>query len=117
MAELDLFSNPMTQLSIDEKLYTEILPFSVFTDDGPIESFIPGDGEKYLDLNDTLLHFQMKITKMDGMNLDDDVSVGLINYPLNTIFSQSSIILGDRLILQSSAAHPYRAMIETLLNF
>ncbi|XP_060890768.1 uncharacterized protein F54H12.2-like [Labrus mixtus] len=117
MAELDLFSAPMTQLSIDEKLYTEVMPLSAITDTGPIEFFIPGDGEKYLDLNDTLLHLRVQITNADGTNLVVDAPVGLINYPLNTIFSQCDIILGDRLISQSSATHPYRAMIEALLNF
>ncbi|XP_067435528.1 uncharacterized protein F54H12.2-like [Thunnus thynnus] len=117
MAELDLFSAPMTQLSIDEKLYTEIMPLSAITDGGPIEFFIPGDGEKYLDLNDTLLHLRVKITNADGTDLPDNAAVGLVNYPLNTIFSQCDIILGDRLISQSSATHPYRAMIETLLNY
>lgn len=117
LAELDLFSAPMTQLSIDDKIYTEISPVSAITDGGPIEFFIPGDGEKYLDLNDTLLHLRVKITNADGTNLANDAAVGPINYPLNTIFSQCDVILGDRLISQSSATHPYRAMIETLLNF
>ncbi|KAI3354724.1 hypothetical protein L3Q82_004507 [Scortum barcoo] len=117
LAELDLFSAPMTQLSIEDKLYTEILPLSAITDGGPIEFFIPGDGEKYLDLNDTLLYVRVKITNADGSNLADDAAVSLINYPLNTMFSQCDITLGDRLISQSSATHPYRAMIETLLNF
>ncbi|XP_067456274.1 uncharacterized protein F54H12.2-like [Thunnus thynnus] len=100
-----------------EKLYTEIMPLSAITDGGPIEFFIPGDGEKYLDLNDTLLHLRVKITNADGTDLPDNAAVGLVNYPLNTIFSQCDIILGDRLISQSSATHPYRAMIETLLNY
>ncbi|TWW69759.1 hypothetical protein D4764_18G0005650 [Takifugu flavidus] len=67
---------PMTQLSIDEKTYTEISPLSAITDGGPIEFFIPGDGDR-----------------------------------------QCDVTLGDRLISQSSATHPYRCMIETLLNF
>lgn len=117
MGELDLFSVPMTQLSIDEKLYTEVQPLSAITDTGPIEFFVPGDGEKYLDLNDTLLHLRVKVTNADGTNLAADAPVGLINYPLNTLFSQCDVVLGDRLISQSSATHPYRAMIETLLNY
>lgn len=117
LAELDLFSAPMTQLSVEDKIYTEISPLSAITDGGPIEFFIPGDGEKYLDLNDTLLHLRVKITNPNGTNLINDAPVGLINYPLNTIFSQCDVILGDRLISQSSATHPYRVMIETLLNF
>lgn len=46
-----------------------------------------------------------------------NMPVSLINYPLNIIFSNCDIVLGDRLISQSSAMHPYRAMIETLLNY
>ncbi|XP_078144002.1 uncharacterized protein F54H12.2-like [Centroberyx gerrardi] len=117
MTELDLFSAPMTQLSIEEKHYTEVMPIAAITDRGPIEFFIPGDGEKYLDLNDTLLHLRLKITNADGTDLAQDTAVSIINYPLNTIFSQCDVILGDRLISQASATHPYRAMIETLLNF
>ncbi|XP_072768640.1 uncharacterized protein F54H12.2 [Nerophis lumbriciformis] len=117
MAKLDLFSAPMTQMSIDDKTYTEVLPLSAITDGGPIEFFIPEEGEKYLDLNDTLLYLRVKITRADGTNIPLDANVGLINYPLNTIFSQCDIMLEDRLISQSSATHPYRAIIETLLNY
>lgn len=117
LAELDLFSAPMTQLSIEDKKYQECQPLSALNDNSPIEFFIPGDGEKYLDLNDTMLHLRVKITERDGSNIPPDAGVALINYPLNTIFSQCDVILGDRLISQSSATHPYRAMIETLLNF
>ena len=117
LAELDLFSAPMTQLSVEDKKYQEYQPLSALSDSSPIEFYIPGDGEKYLDLNDTLLHLRVKITEKDGSNIPPDTAVGLINYPLNTIFSQCDVILGDRLISQSSATHPYRAIIETLLNF
>ncbi|TWW55983.1 hypothetical protein D4764_09G0010330 [Takifugu flavidus] len=65
-------------------------PFAI-TDGGPIEFFIPGDGDRYLDLNDTLLHLRVKITNPNGSNLANDAA--------------------------SSATHPYRCMIETLLNF
>jgi len=88
----------MTQLSIEDKVYTEIMPLSAITENGPIEFFIPGDGEKYLDLNDTLLHLRVKITNADGTDLVNDAPVGLINYPLNTLFSQRDVTLGDRLI-------------------
>lgn len=117
LAELDLFSAPMTQLSIEDKSYVEILPLAALTDGGPVEFFIPGDGERYLDLNDTLLHLRFKITNEDGTNLAPDAVAAPVNYPLNTFFSQCDVVLGDRLISQSSATHPYRALIETLLNF
>ncbi|CAI5669486.1 unnamed protein product [Oreochromis niloticus] len=107
----------MTQLSIEDKKYQECQPLSALNDNSPIEFFIPVDGEKYLDLNDAMLHLRVKITERDGTDIPPNAGVALINYPLNTIFSQCDVILGDRLISQSSATHPYRAMIETLLNF
>lgn len=79
--------------------------------------FIPGDGEKYLNLSDTLLHLRVKITNADGSNIPSDLAVGLISYPPNKISGQCDMTLGDRLISQSRATHPYRAVIETLLNF
>lgn len=68
MAELDLFSAPMTQLSIENKIYTEISPMSAITDWGP-EFFIPGDVVKQLDLNGTLLHFHVKFINANIMDL------------------------------------------------
>lgn len=117
MAELDLFSPPLTQLSIDHSQYVEMLPVSSLTDSGPIEFFIPGDGSKYLDLPDTLLRLQLKVTRADGSDVPAHEHTGIVNYAQNCIFSQVEIVLGDRLISQSSATHPYRAIIETLLNF
>ncbi|TKS65905.1 hypothetical protein D9C73_027927 [Collichthys lucidus] len=64
-----------------------------------------------------LLHQKSPECTLAELDLANDAAVGLINYPLNTIFSQCDVILGDRLISQSSATHPYRAMIETLLNY
>ncbi|XP_057675664.1 uncharacterized protein F54H12.2-like [Corythoichthys intestinalis] len=94
-----------------------MLPISALTEDGPIEFFVPGDGSKYLDLADTLLQLQLQVTNADGSRLPAAEKVGLINYPLNTIFSQVDVTLADRLISQSSSTHPYRSMIEALLNF
>ena len=38
-SELDLFSLPMTQTSIEKSTYIEIPPLSALTDGGPIEFF------------------------------------------------------------------------------
>ena len=75
---------PMTRLSIEDKVYTEIMPLSAITENGPIEFFLPGNGEKYLDLNDTLLHLRVKITNAHETDLMNDLWVSII-YPLNTM--------------------------------
>ena len=50
--ELDLFTVPYTQTSIEKSTFVEIPPMSALTDAGPIEFFISACGEDYLDLND-----------------------------------------------------------------
>lgn len=112
LTKLDLFTPPMMQLSIEDKIYTEILLIAAFTNANPIEFFFAGDGGKYLDLNDTLPHLKVKNTNADGSNKNDEMDTGLVNYPLNTI-----IPFGIDLFLKPSAMQPYRAKIETLVNF
>ncbi|XP_039887838.1 uncharacterized protein LOC120733608 [Simochromis diagramma] len=117
LSELDIFTAPLTQMSIEDKCYSENLPVTALTDRGPLEFYVPGNGLHYLDLNDTLLSLRLKITNHDGSDIEADANVGIINYPLNTIFSQCDVTLGDRLISQASSTHAYRAIIETYLNY
>ncbi|WP_150149504.1 hypothetical protein [Candidatus Enterovibrio escicola] len=107
----------MTQLSIDGTNYIEVTPLNSLADQNVLEFVIPGAGDRYLDLNSTLLHLRLKIVKPDGSNLAETDAVGIIQYPLNTMFSQVDVSLNDVLVSCSSATHPYRAMIETLLNY
>ncbi len=71
----------MTQTSIEKNTYVEIPPLSAITDSSPIEFFIAGTGEDYVDLNNTLLYTRIKITRPDGSDITDGAPVGLINYP------------------------------------
>ncbi|KAI7790097.1 uncharacterized protein F54H12.2-like [Triplophysa rosa] len=114
-SELDLFTVPQTVL--EKNTYLEVPPFSAISYSVPLEFFITGTGEDYLDLNNTLLFLRLKITKPNGGDIPDPASVGLINYPGATIFSQVDVSLGDRLISQSLSTYPHRCMIECLMNY
>ncbi|KAK2810389.1 hypothetical protein Q5P01_000404 [Channa striata] len=72
LSELDLFSCPLTQMSVEGSQYVEISPISSITDRGPIEFYIVAKGEKYLDLNNTILYLRLKITNADGTDLAAD---------------------------------------------
>ncbi len=50
-SDLDLFTVPMTQTSIEKNTYVEIPPLSAITDSSPISFFIAGMGEDYIDLD------------------------------------------------------------------
>ena len=116
-SELDLFTLPMTQTSIEKSSYQEVPPVSSISDTGPIEFYITGSSEDYVDLNNTYIYVRAKITRPDGTNIPADTKVGLVNYPGCSLFSQVDIMLGDTLISHSSSTYPYRGMIECLLNY
>ena len=116
-SELDLFSMPPTQTSIENGSWVEYHPLSTITDGTPLEFEITGNGEDYLDFGNSYLHVKAKITKPDGTDIDDDAAVGPVNLFLHSLFSQVDITLNGTQITSSTNTYPYRAMIETLLSY
>lgn len=49
---------------------------------------------------------KLTILNTDGLDIPQDAHIGIINYPLNTMFSQCDVILWDRLTSQASSTHP-----------
>ncbi|XP_066486683.1 uncharacterized protein F54H12.2-like [Tiliqua scincoides] len=105
------------QTSIEGCVYVEVTPLTAVTESSLLEIFIAGSGEDYMDLNNTLVYLRYKIVKEDGSNIDRQDEVALVNYPIAPIFSQLDVTLGDRLISQSNNCYPYRAFIESVLNY
>jgi len=116
-SELDLFSVPPTQTSIENGSWVEYHPLSTLADGSPIEYEICGSGEDYLDFANSYLHVVAKVTKADGTDLDDDEAVGPVNLFLHSLFSQIDISLNGTQITPATNTYPYRAMIETLLSY
>ncbi|XP_038258234.1 uncharacterized protein F54H12.2-like [Dermochelys coriacea] len=116
-SELDLFQIASTQTSIEKSNYIKVPPLSAIMESVPIDFFIAGNGIDYMDLNNTLLYLCCKIVKGDGTELAADAEVGLVNYPVASIFNQLDITLGDHLVSQSNNCYPYRASIESVLNY
>ncbi|XP_062975022.1 uncharacterized protein F54H12.2-like [Elgaria multicarinata webbii] len=116
-SELDLFNIGPTQTSIERSLFIEVPSLSALTDTAPLDFFIAGNGEDYMDLNNTLLYVCCKIVNPDGTNLAAAAEVGLVNYPVASLFSQLDVTLGDRLISQSNNSYPYRGYFEAVLIY
>ena len=116
-SELDLFSVPPTQTSIENGTWVEYHPISTIADGTPIEFEIPGNGEDYLDLANTYLYVQAKIVQANGNNLDADTRVAPVNLFLHSLFSEVDISLNATPITSSTNTYPYRAIIETLLSY
>ncbi|XP_069083615.1 uncharacterized protein F54H12.2-like [Pleurodeles waltl] len=116
-SEVDLFSLKPMQTSIGNSFFMEISPLAALMPLAPIEFYVSGSMDIYLDLNNTLLHLICKIVKADGSNIENNAKVAKIAYPIATMFNQVDITLGDRLITRSDNMYVYRAYIESILNY
>ncbi|XP_069064798.1 uncharacterized protein F54H12.2-like [Pleurodeles waltl] len=98
---LALPSYTAPQTSIENSFFMEVSPMAALTPLAPIEFYVSGSTDMYLDLNNTLLHLVCKITKANGADIEDDARVAPIAYPIATMVNQVDINLGDRLVMQS----------------
>ncbi|KAJ8021255.1 hypothetical protein HOLleu_38401 [Holothuria leucospilota] len=87
----------------------------------PFEFEVSGTGDQYLDLVETQLYVRFKATKRTGASLvhvgDNKDFVGPVNYTLHSLFKQVDMSLNGQQVSVSSACYPYRANLETLLNY
>ena len=118
-SELDLFSVPPTQVEMEKGFWEDIDPITSIAASDTIEFLCVANSGVYTDLASSYLHVKAKITAhaADGANLDADVQVGPVNLWLHALFSQVEVFLNNKLVTPSSTAYPYRAYIETILNF
>jgi hypothetical protein len=115
-SELDLFSVPPTQTSLEKGHWVEHQPVSSVADAGPITFTVPGT-EDYVDLSKTILVVRAKVTKADGADLDADEKVGIVNNFLHSLFKQVDVFLKEKQVTQATSTYAYRAYLETLLNY
>ena len=115
-SELDLFSVPPTQVSLEKGHWIDHQPVSSVSDGGPITFLSPGI-EDYVDLSKTILVVRAKVTKADGANLDADEKVGVVNNFLHRFFKQVDVFLKEKQVTQATGTYSYRAYLETLLNY
>ena len=114
-AELELFSVPPTNISMEKGTVTEHLPISSLNG-GPIE-FHVSSAEEYIDVGRTFLYLKVKITKSSGDKIADDAKIGPVNLFLHSLFSQVGVQLNGKLITPSVNTYPYKAYLETLLSY
>src|SRR6266516_6858749 len=116
-SELDLFTVPPTQTSIESGSWVEYNPISSIGDGMPIEFSVGGSGQDYIDLGNMQLYVKAEIVQGDGTAIDQTHHVGPINLLLHSLFSEVDFKLNDTLISSTNKTYPYRAYIETLLSY
>ena len=114
---VDLFNIPPTQTVITRRYTIELHPTGNTSDDNPIElvASAPDDDYTALSLHD--LEIKAKIVKKNGGNLTDADKVGLVNFPLHSIWSQVDVYVGEELVTSSNHNYAYAAVFEKLLTY
>ncbi len=115
-SELDLFSVPPTQVSLEKGHWIDHQPVSSIADGGTITFMCPGT-EAYVDLSKTILVVRAKVTKADGANLGAHKKVGVVNNFLHSLFKQVDVFLKEKQVTPAMGTYNYRAYLETLLNY
>lgn len=115
-AELDLFTVPPTNISMEKGTVIECVPISSLGDSSPIE-FKFSSSDEYIDVGRTILYIKAKITKRNKEALAADAKVGPVNLWFHSLFTQIDVQLGGKLITPSVNTYPYKAYLETLLSY
>ena len=116
-SELELFSVPPTNISMEKGGMVEALPISSVADNsGPIEFHISSSDE-YIDVGRSFLYIKAKVVKRDKSRIEDNAKLGPVNLWLHSLFSQVDVQLNGKLITPSVNTYPYKAYLETLLSY
>lgn len=116
--ELKIFDDHPPQVVVESGSFEEVFPRSSLDDSNQIEFFIAASNVDYLDLNDTLLSVQVKVVKKDGIEIktEDPQPIPSTHF-LHTLFSDVTLSLNDTVIEGGAKMYPYKAAIESELNF
>ena len=119
-SEVNLFSVPPTQLSLEKGRWIDYRPLSsVETPDSAITFLIAGTDE-YLDLSKTILYVEGKILKGDDdtpLSGGGQTNVAPVNNFLHSLFKQVDVYLNGKQVTPAMGTYAYRSYIETLLNY
>lgn len=113
---LSLFSPPTNQVAVEKVYFTEARPISsIGVSDTPIEIVVSGSGAEYIDLKRSKLYVKARILKADGTALADTEKTGIVNLPLQSMFSQMDVYLNNKLVSFNTNNYPWKAYLKTVL--
>jgi hypothetical protein len=118
-SELDLFSVPPTQTSIEESSWDIIYPTGNFDLSNTITFNIHGTNTHYINLSETEIYLKCKLVDTTNTikDLTGNVAVSPINNVMHSIFSQIQVYLNNAPVENSNDTYAYRAYLENLLCY
>ena len=118
-SEIDLFSVPPTQQSLERGRWIDYAPLSSLANPDSAITFLIAGTDEYIDLSKTILTVTGKITMSDGTTLTGgaQANVAPVNNFLHSLFKQVDVYLNGKQVTPAMGTYAYRSYIETLLNY
>lgn len=115
--ELALFDSPIIDHGVVSVDYVEYQPTAPLNESAALEFHYSGSSSDYVDLSKIIIKLKVKILKADGSQVVATDNVGLINLPMQTMFSQLDVFMQDKLITSSTNSHyTYKALLDVMFN-
>ena len=118
-SELCIFDTALPQVVVENACFQEIFPMNTInTGSSPdIEFNITASQTDYLDLNDTLLYVQIKVTDKDGKDLAKDADVTPAQFTFYSLFKDAILTLNSDRIEGGNGTYMYKALIENMITY
>ena len=119
-SEIDLFSVPPTQQSLERGRWIDYAPLSSVQNPDSAITFLIAGTDEYIDLSKTILTVTGNIMKKDGttkLSGGGQTSVAPVNNFLHSLFKQVDVYLNGKQVTPAMGTYAYRSYIETLLNY
>ena len=113
----EYFGPDKIQTYITRSFMREYSPISAIQHQVPIRFTVPGSDNVYLDLSKSYIYVRAKITLANRNDIVAADQVGPINLSLHSMFSSIEVQMGGKVITDNNGLYPYRAYLETLLNY
>ena len=114
---LCIFDEQDVQTDIIGNMVTDYYPLTSVQSGGPIEFFVPGTVDEYIDLSDLQILLNLKITKKGGGKIAAGEKVCFVNQPLSSIFQDVFLTIGDTQVEGGQHSYPYNGYLSSLLQF
>ena len=119
MDEVMLFDPVKQQSYLLDEFEINYQPLASIQPGAPIEFYVKNSKQLYLDLNNSKIRVRLQIQKGDGTNLaaGDAAKTGPVNLLLHSLFREVTVEFNNKTVTDPSNLYPYRAYLETLLNY
>ena len=110
----NFFTVPPTDISTSQRKYVSMEPVS--TSITPVE-FIAPPSVEYVDLSRSYFTVDFTLMKDSNTKADKDIQCGPLPNLFHTIIQQPSVFLNNTLVTEQTDTYPWKAYLETLLNY